>query len=201
MRLRVMAVSWLLATAACAGISAPLESTPSFEPGHAMHDSFQLLQGMTLDRGGSRLAFQGGDGRGGAKVDVWDAQESVWQAHWRLAPGQLFAAGGGFLRVEGVEPGARATAVASRLRHLASRWCRWTGAWTSARPGSNCSKSPMMAPPRRACGPSSTRWRKPIRKTSARCGLLPVTRCRLGGACTAWIAYNAMPGSCADSWR
>src|SRR5690606_6800639 len=109
MRLRVMAVSWLLATAACAGISAPLESTPSFEPGHAMHDSFQLLQGMTLDRGGSRLAFQGGDGRGGAKVDVWDAQESVWQAHWRLAPGQLFAAGGGVLRVEGVEPGARAT--------------------------------------------------------------------------------------------
>lgn len=109
MRLRVVVVSWLLATAACAGINAPLESAPSSEPGHAMHDSFQLLQGMTLDRGGSRLAFQGGDGRGGAKVDVWDAQDSAWQAHWRLAPGQVFAAGGGFLRVETVEPGARAT--------------------------------------------------------------------------------------------
>ena len=109
MKLRTVVASWALATVACAGLHAPVESAPPSEPGHAMHDTIQLLQGMTIDHGGSRLAFQGGDGRGGAKVDVWDAQDSAWLSHWVLAPGQVLAAGSGFLRVEAVEPGARAT--------------------------------------------------------------------------------------------
>ena len=94
-----------IAGLAVAGGSGPIDSNAVPGSGNAMADRLQIVQGTTADHGGARLAFAGADGRGGAKIDVWNPADAAWVTHWRLRPGQILAAGGGFLRIEDVRFG------------------------------------------------------------------------------------------------
>ena len=72
-----------------------------------MQQELRIIQGTTAQYGGSTLGFVGLDGEGRISLDVWDANEKAWLTRLRLREGEVFSAGGHYLRVAQLEEGAQ----------------------------------------------------------------------------------------------